>query len=143
MAKPFKVKKLNPDDPPPKAAKEILGTRLKEFYSQWPDPYQIPTLNKLHNLRISGKRLRYSAETLRIFYSDRLSVLIELLKRGQDLLGDIQDCRTQRDDLEKDLLRLKKRKPKSDQLPILENLIRGYDQRQTVLFEQFREIWIG
>ena len=143
MAKPLKVKKLGCDDPPYIAAKRILRIRLKEYYSHWPDPDQTPTPTQLHNLRISGKRLRYSAESLRYLYRDRLALLIELLKRGQDMLGEIQDCRTHREDLAKDLSRLKRRKPRSEEIAALENLIAEYDQRQKTLFGQFQEIWRG
>src|SRR5262245_41886697 len=86
VAKPLKIKKISPDDRPETAAKRILRTRIKEFYSYWPDPKHLPALEQLHNLRISGKRLRYSAESLRELYPDNLTLMIELLKRSQDLL---------------------------------------------------------
>src|SRR5262249_27430715 len=123
--------------------KRILGRGLREYYLRWPDPDQAPTYDQLHDLRISGKRLRYSAESLRDLYPDRLSLLIELLKRGQDLLGEIQDCTTHRNDWEKDLSRLKRRNPQSGDIAALENLIADSDRRQAILLEQFREIWRG
>jgi CHAD domain-containing protein len=140
MAKPRKIKKLSPGDSPERAARRILLARLKEFYSHWPDPDQTPTPQQLHDLRISGKRLRYSAESLREFYPDRLGLLIDLLKRGQDLLGEIQDCATQREMIRRSLVRLKK---DDREIAALKRLIADYDERQATLFTQFREIWRG
>src|SRR5262245_48432956 len=102
MAKPLKVKKISPTDRIDKAAIRILRTRLKEFYSHWPDPNSEPTPEDLHNLRISGKRLRYSAESLRELYPDQLALLIDILKRSQDLLGSYQDCIVQRTIIDED-----------------------------------------
>ncbi len=143
MAKPRKIKKVSPDDPAMDAAIRILRVRLKEFYSHWPDPDRMPTFGELHDTRISGKRLRYSAESLRALYPDKLALLIELLKRSQDLLGEIQDCLTQRRMIEGDLIRLRRRKPKSDDIAVFEEIISNYEQRQDLLFIQFREVWRG
>src|SRR5262249_22549787 len=143
MAKPLKIRKLSPDDLPEKAAKRILRTRIKEFYSYWPDPDRDPDLEQLHNLRISGKRLRYSAESLPELYPDKLALLIDLLKRNQDLLGEIQDCVTQRGVIEAYLARMRRRTPKNDQIFALENIISEFERRQASLFTQFRETWLG
>jgi len=143
MAKPLKVKKLSPSDSPSRAARRILRTRLREFYSQWEDPDQHPSPEQLHDLRIAGKRLRYSAESLRELYPDRLALFIDLLKRGQDMLGQIQDCVSQREALHKDVLRMQRRNARAEEITLLENLIAEYDQRQTTLFSQFREIWLS
>ncbi len=143
MAKPLKIKRVSPDDRPELAAKRILRTRIKEFYSFWPDPRVTPTMDKLHNLRISGKRLRYSAESLRELYPDKLTLLIDLLKRSQDLLGEIQDCVTQRRLIETYQTRMRKRTPHNDQIFALENIISEYQRRQSTLFTQFHETWRG
>ena|SRR5581483_9300741 len=143
MAKPLKVKKLRPDTPARQSATRIMRTRLEEFYSHWPDADNEPTQEELHNLRISGKRLRYSAETLREFYPDRLALLTELLKRGQDILGEYQDCVTHRAMLSKDLARQRRLAPKGKQVALLEKLLASLDERQVLLYAQFREIWRG
>jgi hypothetical protein len=143
MAKPLKINKISPGGRPHKAARQILRTRIKEFYSHWSDPDRLPTPEQLHNLRISGKRLRYSAESLRDLYPDRLALLIDILKRSQDLLGIIQDCVTQRDMLTDELARIRRRKPQSDQIAILEKIASEYEQRQSTLFTQYRETWQG
>jgi CHAD domain-containing protein len=143
MAKPRKVKKVLPADRIDKTAVRILRTRLKEFYSHWPDPNREPTPEDLHNLRISGKRLRYSAECLRELYPDQLTLLIDLFKRSQDLLGSYQDCIVQRAMIDEDLKRVKQRDGKSKEIAVLDNIIAEYDQRQTQIFGQIRQIWRG
>lgn len=143
MSKPHKVKHVSAGNPIGETATRILRTRLREFYSHWPDPQQSPSFEQLHNLRISGKRLRYSAEQLRQLYPDRLALLIDLLKRGQDLLGLIQDCVTQNSVIENELSRLKRRQSGSKTITALEKLLENNEQRKAQLFLQFREIWMG
>jgi CHAD domain-containing protein len=143
MAKPLKVKKASPDKPAAKMAARVMHTRLTEFYSHWPHAEDEPTPTEIHNLRISGKRLRYSAETLRNYYPDRLALLIELLKRGQDILGEYQDCVTHRAMLSKDLARQRRLAPRGKQIALLEKLLADLDEQQATLFTQFREIWQG
>ncbi len=143
MAKPLKVKKVRPDKPARQTAARIMRTRLEEFYTHWPDADNEPTQVELHNLRISGKRLRYSAETLREFYPDRLALLTELLKRGQDILGEYQDCVTHRAMLSKDLARQRRLAPKGKQIALLEKLLASLDEREALLYAQYREIWRG
>lgn len=143
MAKPLKIKKLSRDDRPDTAARRILRTRIKEFYSYWPDPKRTPSVEQLHNLRISGKRLRYGAESLRELYPDKLSLMIDLLKRSQDMLGEIQDCVTQRGLIKAYLTRMRRRVPQSEQISALEKIIAENEQRQTALFTQFHDNWRG
>jgi CHAD domain-containing protein len=143
MAKPLKIKNVFPESPMQKAAVRILRRRLKEFYKHWPDPDLIPTDDQLHNMRISCKRMRYSAESLRDLYPDRLALLIDLLKRSQDLLGEIQDCVTQRAIIQEDLERLRKRNPQSPDIDVLERIIADAQTRYSLLFMPYREIWQG
>ena len=143
MAKPLKIRKAAPPDPAPKTAARIMKTRLEEFFVHWPDPDQIPTPEELHDLRISGKRLRYSAESLREMYPDRLALLIELLKSGQDLLGTIQDIATQRAIISTDLARIRRRNPRSTEVAVLENLLADYDAQRDKLFVKMTDIWRG
>ena len=143
MAKPFKVRKVSPVDPAHRAAVRILSTRLREFYSHWPDADETPSAEQLHNQRISGKRLRYSAETLREFYPDRLALLIELLKRQQDLLGAIQDAVTQRSVIALDLARRRLARARREEIAALEALLTSYDRRHSELFAELEDIWRG
>jgi CHAD domain-containing protein len=143
MAKPFKVKKVSPEDEAAAAAVRILRLRLREFYSHWRNPDQVPTPAQLHDLRISGKRLRYSADSLRDLYPDRLTALIDLLKRLQDLLGEMQDCETQRPVIEADLARLNRRAPRQEEIAALQQLIAHYQERREKLFKEVAALWHG
>lgn len=143
MAKPFKVRKTQPDEPAEAAAIRILRTRLREFYSHWPDPDTLPSAEQLHNQRISGKRLRYSAETLRDLYPDRLALLIDLLKRQQDLLGTMQDIVTQQAMIASDLARRRRTRASRKQIEALESILAGYSARYAQLFEELENIWRG
>jgi hypothetical protein len=143
VAKPLKIRKISPNDQVEKAARRILRTRIKELYSCWPDPDHTPTAEQLHDLRISGKRLRYSAESLRDLYPDRLALLLDLLKVAQDRLGEIQDCVTQRGLIEASIARMRRRAPQSDEITALEKIVAEYDRRQSALFRQFLETWRG
>jgi CHAD domain-containing protein len=142
MAKPFKIKRVAAGDSAQRAARRIMRTRLRELYSHWPDPEGVPTPEQLHNQRISGKRLRYSAETLRELYPDRLALLIDLLKRQQDLLGSIQDIVTQRAIIAADLTRQQQNRKRAD-TTALEALLAQFDQKQQELYVDLRDIWRG
>ena len=143
MAKPFKVKKVSPEDPAEASAIKILRTRLREFYSHWADPNTLPSAEQLHNQRISGKRLRYSAETLRELYPDKLALLIDLLKRQQDLLGEMQDIVTQQAMISTDLARRRRTGASRRQIETLESLLAGYSARHAELFADLENIWRG
>lgn len=149
MAKAFKVKKVSPDDDSGDAAVRILHTRLREFYSHWPDPDVIPTGEELHALRISGKRLRYSADSLRELYADRLTLLLGLLKQIQDALGEIQDCETHQALLKTELERLRKKSSRAEneksaaEMSALEVLIEDYHLRQQQQSGEVSLLWRG
>ena len=142
MARPFKVKKIAPLDPAHSAAVRILRTRVREFFSHWPDPDVEPDDTQLHDQRISGKRLRYSAEMLRELYADHLAILIDLLKREQDLLGEAQDCVTQRARIAADLARRRKL-ARRDEIATFEALLALYDERKRSLHAEIEDIWRG
>lgn len=143
MAKPFKVRKTSPDDAAGSAAVRILRTRLREFYSHWPDPDTLPSAEQLHNQRISGKRLRYSSETLRELYPDKLALLIDLLKRQQDLLGTMQDIVTQQAMIASDLARYRRTRANKKKIEALESILAGYSARYAQLFAELENIWRG
>jgi hypothetical protein len=143
MAKPFKVKKTSPDDPAESAAARILKTRLREFYSHWPDPDERPSAEQLHSQRISGKRLRYSAETLRDLYPDRLALLIDLLKRATGSAGlDAGHCHPANHDLDRPRTASPSRASRA-QITTLESLLIGYNARHSELFTDLLDIWRG
>jgi CHAD domain-containing protein len=151
MAKAFKVKKVSARDDSRRAGVRILQTRLREFYSHWTDPEKIPTGEQLHALRISGKRLRYSAESLRELYADKLALLLAFLKQIQDALGEIQDCETHQALLKMELGRLRRKSMPSEknvaetnaEISALEILIEDYQARQQQHFAAFSLLWRG
>lgn len=153
MAKPLKVKKLAPDAPAHEAARRVMRTRLREFYSHWRDLDQRPTAEQLHAMRISGKRLRYSAETLRDLYADRLTLLLDLLKKIQDVLGEMQDYETQRRMLENEARRVTsrlsraanetKRATLAGEAATLDTLSEHCRRRQEKLAVEFTHLWRG
>lgn len=51
-----------------------------------------PTPERLHDLRLAGKRLRYSLELFRESYGPDLDSILRTLKRIQRALGRISDC---------------------------------------------------
>lgn len=157
MAKAFKVRKVSADDDSTEAAARIMQTRLREFFSRWPDAEVTPDAEQLHALRISGKRLRYSAESLRELYPDRLALLLNLLKQLQDVLGEMQDYETQRTIIEADLARLKARHAGSqnraehaennegsnEMEAAIADLLNDYRQKQEKLLAEFTLLWRG
>jgi CHAD domain-containing protein len=143
LAKAYKIKKLRSDDSAQKAAARILRKRLKEYFDRWANPAVTPTARELHDLRISGKRLRYSAEAFRDYYPDRLALLIQLLKDAQDLLGNIQDFATQRQLLLRELMRAQRKSPRSAEAGALRRLIADQERLQAELHEQFAQLWRG
>lgn len=154
MAKAFRIRKVSADDDSTEAAARIMQTRLREFFSRWPDADVTPNAEQLHALRISGKRLRYSAESLREFYPDRLALLLNLLKQLQDVLGEMQDYETQRTIIEADLARLTTRHASqqnsaesndgsNEQEAAIADLLNDYRQKQEKLLDEFTLLWRG
>jgi CHAD domain-containing protein len=154
MAKAFRIRKVSANDDSAEAAVQIMQTRLREFYSRWPDADVTPNAEQLHALRISGKRLRYSAESLREFYPDRLALLLNLLRQLQDVLGEMQDYETQRAIIEADLARLKARRARQqnsaesndgrDEMEAaIADLLNDYRRKQEKLLAEFTLLWRG
>ena len=143
MARPLKVTKVSLVDPPDEAAVRIMRTRLKEFYSHWPDPDIPATPEIVHNTRISGKRLRYSAEALRLLYQDRLALLVELLRKEQDLMGKFQDAISQRTAIETELARRVRRQASEAEQEALGRLIAQYREKEESIYEEVALVWRG
>src|SRR5262249_46298751 len=97
----------------------------------------------VHSTRISGKRLRYSAESLRLLYRDRLALLVELLRRQQDSMGKFQDAVSQRKAIETELARRVRRRAGEPELEALGRLIEGYREKEESLYEELSLVWRG
>ena len=92
MAKTWKVKGIQPQSSYRSNAQAILAVKIQEVYS-WTESIRDPDkVKKLHNLRISIKRLRYSMEFLAINYGEEFQDFLKILADLQEQLGDIHDC---------------------------------------------------
>jgi len=73
-------------------AQRAINKALTVFLS-YHDIIQDPNNSeKLHQMRIAGKRLRYTMEIFRPLYREAIDPLIDVMKGIQDQLGDIHDC---------------------------------------------------
>jgi hypothetical protein len=109
MAKPRKVKGLDPDKPLRPNARRVLAVRIDEVYSYdglIGDPANV---RELHDMRIAFKRLRYLIEIFGIAFDRDLSPFLDEVKGMQDLLGEIHDCDVQVPMLEEHLAWLEQR----------------------------------
>lgn len=74
------------------AAYRAISRRIEELISferYIPDPSRIA---EHHEMRIAAKRLRYTMEIFSDLYQDGLKKPIQVVKKLQDLLGDMHDC---------------------------------------------------
>ena len=73
-------------------ARRHLPTLVSEYFAYVRDLLRKkPTPSKLHGLRLSTKRLRYTLELFRPCYGPGLELRIEELRRMQQLLGEMND----------------------------------------------------
>ena len=73
------------------AMRSILE-QLEKFLAYQPLPVHLHEAETLHQMRIAGKRLRYTIENFQPAYAGRLDAAHKTLKKLQDDLGDIHDC---------------------------------------------------
>lgn len=73
------------------AGQRIL-LNLEEMLSFEPLPVRSHEAEILHEMRIAGKRLRYTVEAFQSAYNGALDGVHKKLKKIQDTLGDIHDC---------------------------------------------------
>lgn len=83
-AKPYRVRHVVP-------IKIYKCTADVLAYEEWVDMPNIP-LNRLHRLRIAGKRLRYTMEFFEEVLSPQTDQAIKEMKKLQDHLGEMQDA---------------------------------------------------
>jgi len=70
---------------------------------------------ELHLLRIDCKRLRYAAEFFADLYPDGLRDVISIMKRMQDLLGNVHDCDVYRERIRRYMRRRQSHSPAHDE----------------------------
>jgi CHAD domain-containing protein len=100
-----------------------------------------PAQNKLHELRIECKKLRYLLEFFSSLYPEKkISLLVDHLKILQDLLGDINDLSIQIRDLDwRFELSRQSQQPESLLLAAMAGLLTYFYQKQSELKKQFQE----
>ncbi|MFI5449862.1 MAG: YfcE family phosphodiesterase [Candidatus Bathyarchaeia archaeon] len=73
-------------------AYDQISTKLVEVLALEPFVHDEGAVAKHHELRIAIKRLRYTMEIFSTLYERGLADQISLMKRFQDLLGEMHDC---------------------------------------------------
>lgn len=69
---------------------------LEDFFRAGRRAARKPTAKRMHELRLAGKRLRYTVEFLAPKLDQSAGLRLKELKRLQDALGDANDCVTAR-----------------------------------------------
>lgn len=75
-----------------RAAARQIGQRLRALMELAPDIRREEAADRHHLLRIAAKRLRYTLEILRPFFGSPLEPRLGVVRRLQELLGDLHDC---------------------------------------------------
>lgn len=90
-----RVSILHPDRTPARpSAAGLLGTLSREYFVLGREVSNQPTGARLHELRLAAKHLRYAFEVFAELSPAMAKAKIKSMKRLQDLLGDLNDCRT-------------------------------------------------
>ena len=151
MAKPKKIVGINPKQSFHENARILLPQKVAEVYS-WEEYIHDPEKReKLHNMRISIKRLRYTMEFFSVNYdtprkhearkyhtskykewTDFIDTIIEI----QDILGDIHD----NDVVIETLTEYKNNHPSTDMIGI-ETLITRTREKRDADYESFLKRW--
>ncbi len=121
-------------------------------YDQWVTGQSVP-VERLHELRIAAKRLRYTLEFFREILGPEVELIIKRIKGLQDHLGDLQDAVVARDILESFLLwgTWGEEKPRSGGLahqPVLfrdagvSTYLSARQREIDILLETFPQAWV-
>jgi CHAD domain-containing protein len=73
-------------------AREAITERLTELLTFEPYVYQSQRMEKLHEMRIAAKRLRYTLEIFMPLYGKQFDKPLKLIKEVQERLGSLHDC---------------------------------------------------
>ncbi|MCE9591640.1 MAG: CHAD domain-containing protein [Planctomycetes bacterium] len=81
-----------PDGPPPEAVAKGLLAQLDELLA-YEDVIDHPErVERLHEMRIAAKRLRYSLEMFEPLLGNRIAAALDAARGVQALLGEVHDC---------------------------------------------------
>ena len=87
-----KVKGLDPDGPLVDNMRRVIAVRVDELYGFVPDALDPDHVEKLHDMRIAAKRLRYLLELSEPLFGVPAKKAARVIKGLQDVLGEIHDC---------------------------------------------------
>ncbi len=87
-----RVKGLDPAGTLGDNAERIVAVRLDELCSFVPDAFDPGQVERLHDMRIAAKRLRYVLEVTHVCFGPYAQEAVRRTKELQDLLGEIHDC---------------------------------------------------
>ncbi len=87
-----KVKGLDPAGALADNAERIVAVRLDELCAFAPDVLDPRQVERLHDMRIAAKRLRYVVEVTGDLFGPYARTAGKCVKELQDLLGEIHDC---------------------------------------------------
>ena len=90
--KPRKVKGLDPEGPMADQLERVVRVRLDELWAFMPDAADPRQVERLHDMRIAAKRLRYLLEIGEGAFGPYAAKAIKRVKELQDLLGEIHDA---------------------------------------------------
>lgn len=121
-----------------KNEKKIFLDTLKNFYRH--APKENFSSERLHQLRIAAKKLRYSLEFYEICFNQPLTSYLKTLKEIQELLGDLHDCDV--------MVELLKKYLKKITIPLQQELYLGltelsnyFSDRRSNLLSEFQSLW--
>ena len=81
--------------PAAECARQVLPKLAADFFREGREIVNSsPSIEDLHQLRLTIKRFRYTLELFRPCYGNGLEKRLEALKRMQDHLGAMNDCET-------------------------------------------------
>jgi hypothetical protein len=160
-----KVKKLDPAGALDRNAARIIRSRLEELRSFAPAALAPDATVAQHDMRIAAKRLRYVIEVTGFCFGRPAEDARRRARELQDLLGEIHDCDVMTPRVQAEIERLRAEDSRALLLEAggaedldpglvgeapnrtayrgLELLLVHLRARRALLFERFRDFWLG
>jgi hypothetical protein len=160
-----KVKKLDPAAALDRNAARIIASRIEELRSFAPAALAPDATVAQHDMRIAAKRLRYVIEVTGFCFGEAAEAARRRARELQDLLGEIHDCDVMMPRVQAEIDRLRAEDARALLLKAggaedldpglvgeapnrtayrgLELLAVHLRARRALLFERFRDFWLG
>lgn len=120
-----------PESPVTENARRELPRMIRRFLAEGDRVARANTpVEKLHEFRLSAKRLRYTLEAFRKLYGPALGKYLDAVRGVQTVLGELNDCRATRELL----ARLPAEAGAAELTPFL-------NEREQSKREAFRALW--